>query len=96
MTFSKISRTQTATVNDNTLSQALSWGFICNLDEQGKWQILPQQAVEGWKLLLVEDRWLLIVNDVPQMLCHSFEAIEFLERRRPKRKSSTLRNLLCN
>lgn len=83
-------------MNDSTLSQARSWGFICNLDIQGKWQILPQQAVEGWKLQLVEDRWLLIVNGVPQILCHPSEAVVFLERRRPVAKASTLRSLLYN
>lgn len=83
-------------MNDSTLSQAQAWGFICDLDNQGKWQILPQQTVEGWKLQLVGDRWMLIVNHVPQILCHPSEATEFLERRRPTGKPLTLRSYLYN
>jgi hypothetical protein len=82
-------------MNDSLISQALSWGFICDLRVLGKWQILPQQAGEGWRLQLVGDRWLLIVNDVPQILCHPSEVTVFLERRLA-RKRSTLRNLLLN
>lgn len=83
-------------MNDSIFSQAQAWGFICDIDIQGKWQILPQQAVEGWKLQQIEDRWLLIVNDVPQILCHSSEAAEFLERRRPIGKPLTIRSFLYN
>lgn len=82
-------------MNDSIVSQALSWGFICDLSIPSKWQILPQQAGEGWRLQLVGDRWLLIVNDVPQILCHPSEVTVFLERRLA-RKRSTLRNLLLN
>ncbi|OWY64916.1 hypothetical protein B7486_44665 [cyanobacterium TDX16] len=83
-------------MNDSIVSQALSWGFICDLSVPSKWQILPQQAEQGWRLQLVGDRWLLIVNDVPQILCHPSEVTVFLERRCLARKRSTLRNLLLN
>lgn len=86
---------QTAIANDSTLSQARDWGFICNLDLQGKWQILPQQSAEAWKLQLVGDRWLLLVSDVPQVLCHPSEAVVFLECRRPAGKTSR-QSQLCN
>jgi hypothetical protein len=83
-------------MNDRILNLAQAWGFICNFDVQGKCQILPQQVAERWKLQLVGERWLLVVNDVPQILCHLSEAIAFLERQRPTAKTLTLRSLLLN
>ncbi len=80
-------------INDEILNQAHSWGFVCDLEPQGEYQILPKQVTERWKLQLVGDRWILHVNDVPQILCHPSEAIAFLERRRPPAK--TWRQLLA-
>lgn len=69
-------------MREAVLNQAKSWGFICEEDTQGIWQILPQQSTERWKMQLVEERWLLIIGDVPQINLHPYEAISFLERRR--------------
>lgn len=76
------------------LSQANTWGFVCHYDVQGKCQILPQKSTERWILHLVGERWLLIVGDVPQMICHPSEAIAFLERRRQTAKIFTPPSLL--
>ena len=73
---------------ENVLSQARNWGFVCNYELAGTWQILPQQKNERWKLQLGGDRWLLIVGDVPQISFLSHEAIAFLELRRPSLKRS--------
>jgi len=73
---------------ENVLSQAKSWGFICHSEHHGTWQILPRQKNERWKLQLEEDRWLLIVGDVPQISFHAHEAIAFLELRRSSLQSS--------
>lgn len=69
-------------MKDTVLKQAKAWGFVCQEDTQGTWQILPQQPKERWKMNLVGDRWLLIVGDIPQINFYSHEAIAFLERRR--------------
>ena len=66
---------------ENLLSQAQTWGFLCQSDHLGNWQILPQQSTKKWKLQQVEDRWLLLIGDVPQVNLYPPEAIAFLERR---------------
>jgi hypothetical protein len=63
------------------LSQAQAWGFLCQRDHAGNWQILPQQSDTRWKLQQAGDRWLLLIGDVPQVNLPSPEAIAFLERR---------------
>lgn len=75
-------------MTESVLSQASAWGFVCNCEPAGTWQILPQQKNERWKLQLEGDRWLLIVGDVPQIRFPSHEAIAFLELRRPSLKRS--------
>ncbi len=81
-------------MNDEVLHRAYIWGFVCDFKVQGEHHILPQEPSEGWKLESVGDKWILYVNNVPQILCHPPEAVAFLERRRaPGRK--TLRQLLA-
>lgn len=63
------------------VSQARTWGFICH-QEANLWLILPQQPNERWKLQQSEDRWILIVGDIPQLLLKSKEVLIFLENRR--------------
>ena len=81
-------------MNNRVLSQASTWGFVCHCDVQGKCQILPQKSTEKWILHLVGERWLLIVGDVPQMICYPSEAIAFLERRHQTAKIFTPPSLL--
>lgn len=74
--------TSTPTMRQTVLNQAKAWGFVCQEDTQNSWLIFPQKPKERWKLKSVEDRWLLIIGDVPQVHLHPHEAIAFLERRR--------------
>lgn len=67
---------------ENVVGQALSWGFICESDQQGNMQIFPSVPTERWVLQEAEDRWLLLVGGVGQVNLHPSEAIAFLERRR--------------
>ncbi|MDM9384979.1 hypothetical protein QUB80_30440 [Chlorogloeopsis sp. ULAP01] len=70
-------------MEERILSQAKIWGFICKLDKQGKYQILPQIPTERWKLQLAEEeRWLLFVGDIPQVFCRPSDVLAFLERHR--------------
>lgn len=71
------------------LKQAKAWRFLCQEDSQGNWQILPQQPADRWELQQVEDRWLLLVGDVPQVNLHPHEVISFLERRHSDFKRSS-------
>jgi hypothetical protein len=67
---------------ETVLKQALVWGFVCEEDSQGNWQILPQKPTERWQVKRIRDRWLLLVGNVPQVNLHPDEVISFLERRR--------------
>lgn len=77
------------------LRQASAWGFVCNEDSQGNQQILPQNPVERWKLQQAEDKWLLLVGNVPQVNLHLTEAIAFLERRRDSYVSAICPKVAC-
>ena len=66
---------------ESILKQAKVWGFKCEFDSYGKAVILPQNSQQRWKLQIAnEERWLLIVGNVPQMLCTHLEVKKFLER----------------
>ena len=69
-------------MSDLVISQAENWGFICQTQQSNRWQILPLEANQRWKLEKVEDRWILIVGDVPQLRLQTEEAIAFLENHR--------------
>lgn len=66
---------------DSVVSKAKTWGFICQCQESNQWLILPQQANQRWKLQQDEDRWILLMGDVPQLRLYTEEAIAFLETR---------------
>lgn len=66
---------------ESILSQAQAWGFIYKCDEENHCHISPQNTKERWKLQQKENKWLLIVNDVAQVICCEQEALSFLERR---------------
>jgi hypothetical protein len=75
-------------MNNQVLNQAQSWGFVCNLSLQGRWQIFPKDQAERWKLQQLEEKWLLTVNDIPQINLLPSEIITFLERRLPSNSVS--------
>ncbi len=77
-------------MTEDVLSQALAWGFVCYSEHDGTWQILPQEKNERWKLQLEGNRWLLIVDNVPQINFYPDEAINFLELRRSSLKDKEL------
>ena len=67
---------------EQVLNEAKSRGFPYYLNEQSDWQILPQQQGATWKLTATTDsRWILSLNNVPQLYLNSDEAIAFLARR---------------
>ena len=77
----------------SVLNQAKDWGFVCEHDQTGNWQIFSHQKTAQWELRLVGDRFLLIVGGVPQVNLHPPEAIAFLERRRSNQKELELTNI---
>jgi hypothetical protein len=71
---------------DNLLSLAEHWGFFVESDRNGNLLVLPQQPTESWKLQQTQERWLLIIGNVPQVKLHPDEAIAFLKRRLPTQR----------
>ena len=72
------------TMGESLLTQASAWGFVCQCNLDGIWQIIPKSATEEWKLQQVESRWLLLIRDLPQVSFLPEEAQAFLSRRRSK------------
>lgn len=70
-------------MSNNLLEQARLSGFIYQVNNQGYGQITPSQSGQPWKLQQIEDqRWLLIINEIPQISFIPSEAVAFLQRRR--------------
>ena len=69
-------------MTETILSQARECGFVCQSSPEGDWQIGPPNSTDRWSLQQVKDRWILLVEDVPQVNFLSSEAIAFLARRR--------------
>lgn len=67
---------------ESVVERAIAWGFNCNQDSDGNWEISPRSETERWLFKLVDDRWVLFVGGVAQIRCHPTEAIAFLERQR--------------
>ncbi|MEL7078919.1 MAG: hypothetical protein AAFY50_06425 [Cyanobacteria bacterium J06648_1] len=63
---------------DPVVSKAQTWSFICQRQSANGWLILPQQANRRWKLQQDKDRWILSIDDVPQLRLHTVIAIAFL------------------
>ncbi len=67
--------------NEELLSQAQAWRFVCGLDEQG--EIVISAPGEGeWLIKSKGDRWLLIVHGLAQVNFYAEDVLKFLERRR--------------
>lgn len=72
---------QDQSVNTTRLLRvAIALGFHCFQDEKNNWRIQPGESVDDWYLQQEGERWLLIVNQVPQILLRIAEALAFLQR----------------
>ena len=65
---------------DVLLRSASALGYFCEKDKQGNWRIYARKYQDYWYLQQDVERWLLIINGVPQMLFQSAEAIAFIQR----------------
>jgi hypothetical protein len=68
-------------MNEQILGQAQAWGFPQEKDSEGNWSIYPQNKIERWRLSQAKERWLLVVDGVPQINLTSKETLVFLKRR---------------
>ena len=65
---------------DVLLRLASVLGYFCEKDKQGNWQIYARNHQDDWYLRQDAERWLLVINGVPQILFQSAEAIAFIQR----------------
>ena len=63
------------------LDKAKSWGFPTQLNDESNWRILPNNPEETWQITEIDSRWILSINNIPQLYLDSGEAIAFLARR---------------
>lgn len=76
---------------EELLAQARAWGFVCDADSLGNPRISPTDG-NNWVLQRRSDpselgktnRWLLLVDGVPQISFYPEDVMRFLERRRTK------------
>jgi hypothetical protein len=68
-------------MNEQILDLAQAWGFPQEQDGEGNWSIYPKKKIERWQLSQAGERWLLIVEGVPQINLTLKEALVFLKRR---------------
>lgn len=67
---------------DLVVKQAQNWGFNCELTAEEIWQITASPFQENWQLsALLENYWLLSINQVPQLNLSGDETLRFLEHR---------------
>lgn len=59
---------------------ASALGCFCEKDKQGNWRIYVRNHQDYWYLQQDIERWLLVVNGVPQMLLQRAEVIAFIQR----------------
>jgi len=69
------------TLNHQLLQEAQAWGFVVEANPPEAWQICPPSGVP-WTLCYssTQERWILVVQDIPQIRFTPSEAIDFLAR----------------
>ena len=75
---------------------AASMGFSCKQNEQKNWVIMPRdnavwfmQQRPAQQLGQGSERWLLVIQGVPQILMQKQEAIAFLKRQKRQSNGKT-------
>ena len=66
---------------DGLLRSASALGFFCEKDKQQNWRIYARGHQDNWYLQQDFDRWLLVINGVPQIWFQGAEVIAFIKRR---------------
>ena len=66
---------------EKLLDLAESLEFSAQLDDKGSWEIFPTTLKPTWVLTQRESRWILSVNNTPQLVLNEREALIFLKSR---------------
>lgn len=61
------------------LKQVAELGFICQSEDEQLCQIYPPQSPPRWHLQQQEERWVLYVGKIPQIVFQPIEMIKFLQ-----------------
>lgn len=68
-------------IEEKILKIAKGLGFTARLNKKNYWQILSLKPSQSWMLTYIESRWILSVNNVPQIRLNEREEIAFLTSR---------------
>lgn len=68
-------------MTDLIINHAEKFGFFCNHDLLGHWQIISNPKRPQWKLHQQEEDWLLLIADEPHLILLPEEVIAFLRWR---------------
>ncbi|NEQ74330.1 MAG: hypothetical protein F6K23_15560 [Okeania sp. SIO2C9] len=68
-------------MTDLIINHAQKFGFFCNHDLFGSWQIVSHPRTPIWKLLQQKEDWLLFISDEPHLILLPEEVIAFLRWR---------------
>jgi hypothetical protein len=61
------------------LQIAISLGYNTRLAKENSWEIIPKTTRSTWMLTQTESRWILSIQNIPQLILNEQEAIAFLE-----------------
>ena len=68
-------------MTDFIINEAEKFGFFCNHDLLGYWQIISNPIKPKWKLHQQEEGWLLFISNEPHLILLPEEVIAFLKWR---------------
>ncbi|GGA25063.1 hypothetical protein [Okeania sp. KiyG1] len=68
-------------MTDVIINHAQKFGFFCNHDLLGSWQIVSHPRTPVWKLRQQKEDWLLLISDEPHLILLPEEVIAFLRWR---------------
>ncbi|NEP88679.1 MAG: hypothetical protein F6K18_18575 [Okeania sp. SIO2C2] len=68
-------------MTDVIINHAQKFGFFCNYDLLGFWQIVSHPRTPVWKLRQQKEDWLLLISDEPHLILLPEEVIAFLRWR---------------
>ncbi|MDY7005767.1 MAG: hypothetical protein SWX82_18030 [Cyanobacteriota bacterium] len=68
-------------MTDVIINHAQKFGFFCNHDFLGSWQIVSHPRTPIWKLHQQKEDWLLLISDEPHLILLPEEVIAFLRWR---------------
>lgn len=71
--------------SNTVIEKAKELGFFCQINKENNYEIFSKIPTETWKLTKLESRWILSINNIPQLSLDRDAAIAFLVNREEER-----------